>query len=562
MKCELTELDRSTRKGRGLDNPTANRTRITGGMIASLLAAAVYSATPTLAQTASGAPAAAASASPTTAASAVNATLERARQAIGLHTLKPDEALRLHGVGDLMGSPVEFDLLLDARGRFVQTFSGALARAVGFDGERVWTHDLAGEQLEATLGDREEALMTAWLIAGWWSHPGTTLEVRAGEKSETLVVSMPGGLTSTEVLIDADGMPRQWAGGVESNRVRTTTSGTVRSGTGANALVYPSEFKSTNETIGGGGGLEVSSVERVKLADTDKAFAMRIKPPEDVVFDPAAASELEIKKAKTGHTLVKALVNGQDLGWFIFDTGAGANCLGTHVLDRVAHTRVSEVRMTGVGATVQSSFVRPESLRVGPVTINTPLMATLDTAFLTNVMGAEIAGIVGYGTMHRCVVEIDKADPRTGGPRVALYNPKTFQRDGLTWQPIKVYERVPCVRAEFEGHEGWFRLDTGSNKFLSFHSPAVKEFDLLANRETTDTQLGGVGGMVKAKAGTIASFTFAGVTTRDAKVDFALGDRGTFADPYVLGNIGSKALEPFVMIFDYQNSRAAFVKRE
>jgi len=36
-----------------------------------------------------------------------------------------------------------------------------------------------------------------------------------------------------------------------------------------------------------------------------------------------------VKRAPTGHPLVKPVVNGQDTGWFIFDTGAGIGCVST-----------------------------------------------------------------------------------------------------------------------------------------------------------------------------------------------------------------------------------------
>src|SRR4029079_6780259 len=45
--------------------------------------------------------------------------------------------------------------------------------------------------------------------------------------------------------------------------------------------------------------------------------------PAPVAFDAAAPAALEVKKAPTGHLLVKPRIAGKDAGWFIFDSGAG-----------------------------------------------------------------------------------------------------------------------------------------------------------------------------------------------------------------------------------------------
>jgi hypothetical protein len=77
----------------------------------------------------------------------------------------------------------------------------------------------------------------------------------------------------------------------------------------------------------------------------------------------------------------------------------------------------------------------------------------------------------------------------------------------------------------------------------------------------TDAKLGGVGGFVAAKQGTVAWFEIGGVRTEDVPAKFATEAKGTFADAKKDGNIGVELLRPFVLWFDYAGERMAFVKR-
>src|SRR5262249_12869774 len=49
--------------------------------------------------------------------------------------------------------------------------------------------------------------------------------------------------------------------------------------------------------------------------------------PDDTRFDPTAPPGVAVQRARTGHVLVRPKVDGLDLGWFIFDTGAAGTIL-------------------------------------------------------------------------------------------------------------------------------------------------------------------------------------------------------------------------------------------
>jgi hypothetical protein len=115
--------------------------------------------------------------------------------------------------------------------------------------------------------------------------------------------------------------------------------------------------------------------------------------------------------------------------------------------------------------------------------------------------------------------------------------------------------RVPAVSAVFEGREGRFRIDTGSNVAVTFHEPAVRKWNLLEGREVSDAKLGGVGGFVNAKRGAIESFELCGFRREGLQADFALEAKGSFANDSLDGNIGAGFLGDFVLVVDYAGER-------
>ncbi|MFT3880830.1 MAG: retropepsin-like aspartic protease [Gemmatales bacterium] len=175
-------------------------------------------------------------------------------------------------------------------------------------------------------------------------------------------------------------------------------------------------------------------------------------------------------------------------------------------------------------------------------------------------MGAKIAGVIGYGVFHRCTVELDMENNT-----VALFDPKTYDQNRVQnrWQKLYQTARVACVEAEFEGHKGIFKLDTGAaGSTVALHAPTVEKYKLLDGRQTTETLAGGVGGNVSAKSGKLKYFELGGHRTDDIEVTFATTAKGAFNSADTLGNIGGDLLKPFKLVFDYQNKRIAFIKRE
>ena len=274
-------------------------------------------------------------------------------------------------------------------------------------------------------------------------------------------------------------------------------------------------------------------------------------------FDCGVAAAIEVKKAKTGHLLVKPVVNGKDAGWFIFDTGAGICVVSTPQVEPLGLTRAGDIEATGVGGGKNAPVYRAKDIQLGAMKLSdVPLMET-DLSFLDVHMGEKIAGVIGFGVLSRSVAVIDLEKPA-----ISLFDPATYKLAKGEWTKADIKDRIPVINATFEGHEGRFRLDTGDHTTVIFHAPSVEKYDLLKGRETKDIKVGGVGGMLPAKRGTIASLEIGGMKLENLQADFALEKKGSFGDPDKDGNIGTAVLGKFLLITDYTNERLALVARE
>jgi len=280
-------------------------------------------------------------------------------------------------------------------------------------------------------------------------------------------------------------------------------------------------------------------------------------PPQGAAgFDASAKPELEVTRAKTGHLLVQPTINGREAGWFIFDTGAGICVISTPIADRFELEPAAEIPVEGVGGNGTTSSLVADTLELGPLTLHdVPLLQT-DLSFLREHLGYEIAGVIGYGVLSKCIVELDLRSPR-----IALHDAAGYTLPAGEWMPLELDEQIPTVKATYEGREGRFQLDIGSNGGMTFQEPTVRRLALLSGRQVTDSKLGGVGGFIAAKSGRIAWLELAGVRLTDVDATFPLEAKGVGAKDTRDGSLGVKVLESFLVTFDYAGERISFRPR-
>ncbi len=291
-----------------------------------------------------------------------------------------------------------------------------------------------------------------------------------------------------------------------------------------------------------------------------------------VVFDASVAPELAVERTKTGHLLVRPRINGRDAGWFIFDTGAGICVVSTPHAAELELAPAGDIAAIGTGGGENAKLYRARELALGPLTSHDHPVMLSDLSFLRPHLERDIAGVIGFGVLSRCVVELEIDAPRIalhdpassmlqGSASSALQSVASSALEGARWAPLALEGRVPTVTASFEGREGRFRLDTGANSAVTFYEPAVRKWNLLEGRALTDGKLGGVGGFLATKEGALASLELAGMRREDVAASFAVEAKGTLASDALDGQIGAGFLRHFVLCLDYPGERFALRPR-
>ncbi len=488
-----------------------------------------------------------------------NAILAGARAALGLGG-RPAAGIEAVGVAVYRGQDVPFTLTFDSSSRDAAHFGGPTPVTFGYDGTLSWEREPGSPPRFTVLGERDNALLSNWFVTGDWTAPGSPLRFTVAAPSPdstpgTVILSFTleaSPVTGEVELAEGTFLPRRitWSAGTES---------TTQEMSGWNDLAgfaIPAVIRQA--------GMHGEPIS-IRLSAAGPAAACERSPYEaafagepDTAFDASVPAQLEVRRAPTGHLLVHPLVGGEDLGWFIFDTGAGANVLSSPVADEAGLEAFGAVTALGVGGATQAHFYRAPSLSIGPVTVRDPVFVGMDLSFLDQHMGVRVAGVLGYELLARVIAEFDI----TSG-RIALHDPASYTRDGAAWRELLIYQRHPSVAASFEGGEGVFNLDTGAAQAcVTFHLPAIERLGLLKDRATTASHLGGVGGMVSARAGMLEWFELGGRRTEAVPATFITEAVGAYADAYLTGSVGGRLMAPFILVLDYPNRRIAFVERD
>jgi hypothetical protein len=272
--------------------------------------------------------------------------------------------------------------------------------------------------------------------------------------------------------------------------------------------------------------------------------------PNDTQYDHAISSQLEVKRAPTGHFLIRAKIDGNDCGWFILDTGASVSTISRETAARLQLAQIGTVPLTSMFGVVTSPVRHADHLAVGPFALQRPIFVEMDFTPLNQAFGLAVAGVIGYDLFSRAIVEIDMARNA-----VNIYEPHAYQQHNENWQELMIQHQTPVVRASFEGnHQRWFRLDIGAAVTVMFHTPVVRELGLLRGRDGTPSRIG----QLEVMFGAVAWFELAGRRFEQPTVIFITNEDGPGADPHTAGNIGLEFLKPFKLVFDYANKRSAF----
>jgi outer membrane lipoprotein-sorting protein len=492
----------------------------------------------------------------TTAAAAltVEEALARVRAAVGYERLSGHRhGVTTEGAARYRGVDTKHTFLFAPGGEFRHDIAGPLGVVTGFDGATGWEVDASGMPRRMEFQDLENAQLGAWVQAGRWLAPdgpfAVTLDAsKTDDRQVALGLALKGGLLEATLYVER----ATWLPARVTRRVPAGEE-VIELSDYREVLGFRFPHRYTRGVAGVTNVFETRAVAPAAPAARALFAPVRTRP-DDARWDASKPARVEARRTRSGHMLVRPLVNGRDVGWFVLDSGAGGMVIDPRAADGLGLRALGEVVAVGAFGPTKARFRAGDTFELGPLTVKGTRFMELDLAFLDRSFGVDVGGICGRDVFDRAVVEVVIAAESVG-----LHDPARYRLEGAAWQELFFSGRNPAVRARFEGdREALFKIDTGSDRTVSFHGPAVERHGLLAGRETRESHSTGVGGSQASREGRLAWFELAGTRFESPEVEFAAARQGAFSDAYTAGNIGAGFLREFRIVFDYSNRRVAF----
>jgi len=460
----------------------------------------------------------------------------------------------LTGTADFRGVSSNYKLQFQDGGRFYQRIESKLGQTLGCDGKNFWQIDSSGATRHLAFEDVDRVETVLLLLTDHWLDPSAPVELKVDGPAQSngfYTVHLSLRVSGLEESITID--PATWLpSAAEFEIASSKTTIALSDWRAAGSVNVPFLATVTDEGL-----TDTYRVEDARRATDSQssAYSMPILIPTDVAYDAAIPAIVESKRAPSGHVLLHPKVNGKDIGWFILDSGADSMIIDRLSADSLSLPKIGKESVVGVGGAVQEPFRTATEFSLGPASMKNVTFLEIDLHDLSDIFKVKLAGIIGFDFFRRFIVQVDLKRPS-----VEIDNVSDFHLQRGDWSKMEFSSGNPVVQATFEGDQkGWFRLDTGANGKIVFHSPAVERLHMLVGRETTSVGMAGVGGTTDARQGKLAWFELGGHRFRNIEAVFSLAKVGAFADRYLTGNIGQDLMEPFTVVFDFGGSRVAFL---
>jgi hypothetical protein len=474
----------------------------------------------------------------------------RARAALGPF---PAAGVELRGEAELLGTRATLRWQIAADGRFRRELVGPLPETSGFDGHVYWQMDAAGVPWASEHFAREYALAESALLASLWAEGKAALDWAPCGTDKATFAWPSGPLTGRLELERSSALPRRWTvpdfsgeAGLELARWSSF-----------HGRAFPTDIHATTP---GGGRTRYRIEEVLPLGAADFARPSRHLVGARVAGEP----NVPVRRAATGHLFVRPRLQGEDVGWFAFDTGAAVSVIAPEVAARLALPALGRASFLGAGSGVTEAVLRAGGeLALGPLVLERVIWSELPEGHaltgLMQLIDEPVVGILGFDVLVRCTAELDLC-----AGTLALHDAERYALPhGASWEPLLLNRRHPFVRARFAGgHEGWFCLDSGAGVMpVCFHTGTVNALGLLEGVASKPVEAHGAGGPLRLEAGPIAWFEVAGRRHVEPTVLFSRDPFGALADPWSAGTLGHPFFEGRAVVLDYAGGRVAYLAR-
>lgn len=488
--------------------------------------------------------------------------------------------------------PVERPVSMSLRpnGAFLLTVGAAdAALAYGFDGRKAWTLNPRGIASEVQLGAKEHQLVDGWLRTLLWLTPGderfliTPIKESPAAVAIKLQLKRIGEPVEATLLVDASTKRPLSYSTTRNERVRKVAFSDWRNTEG---VWFPHEMTEMLDD-------EVLHVDRFtrRTRGTPRSLGKPQSRPSDVTFRTDAGSQpgdhaVPTRVDQGGRFYARATIGALEEAWMLLDTGFGSHAIHMGLTETAGLTLGDAAQLQGVSGAGSGFWVQAERLALGPFEQRAPRLITVDTTFLSKRAGFEVAGILGAPLFQRAVVTLD--EPRG---RVLIHEPRGFERRGLHWFPIVLDGQSPHLEGRIIANGRtterlYFRLDTGSDDTVTISEWAAREFDLVGDRANLRaTRIEGAFGTILGWRKGLSGIDLGPVgdaamgqegPARERSIAAAPGLRllnpeatllrdsapGPLSDPWVAGNLGTRALRGCRVVLDLSAARISIQSSE
>jgi hypothetical protein len=491
------------------------------------------------------------------------ALLARCKDASG--GAKWDGVKTLHASGTLSAGGLSGDVVVVQdflTGRSADHYKlGSVEGADGYDGHQGWTRDPGGEvaALDAPEAKRR-ARSQAWLDAHAYWYPnrieatyGTVADREDGGAHYRVVEARPDAGDPVTLWFDAKS-------GLLSRTVQRQGQDTVTTllddYRDVDGVRVP--FHTVVDMTDAAGRTDPRRrtemrFDRVTLdaAVADADFAMPAMAPTAHIVDAGGTTRIPFDLVNN-HIYANGSIDGKPAR-FLVDTG-GVNLLTPASAKKFGLAGEGKLAARGVGdQAVDLALAHAKEVRLGGAVLDRPVFYVIDLGDLPKVEGLDCDGLVGYEMFRRFGVTIDYERRELTLADPAKFSPPA----GATAVPFELDDRIPIVKGALDGEPARLSIDTGSRASLTMHAPFVREHGLIEKyRAAPEAVTGwGVGGPARSRPARFGTLQLGDRKIEGVAGDLFVGDKGSFANPDLAGNLGGGVLRRFTVAFDYAAKR-------
>jgi hypothetical protein len=274
--------------------------------------------------------------------------------------------------------------------------------------------------------------------------------------------------------------------------------------------------------------------------------------PGQSVLDPDVPPHVQLTRGGSAR-LVRPLINGTDVGWFVLDTGVAGMLISSAAAEQAGLPAVGATRLSDGSIT---TVFGGETFRLGPLTVRGTKYAAADFPRSHVTFGQPVDGFCAYDVFARAVFELD-----LGHERIGLYDSATYDLDDGQWQDLILDHNLPHVWCRFaDGHEGLFLLDAGYAGSVQLFRHVVEQYELLEDRRTRVRTILTFGAQTIVRQGALAWFEIGPLRLEPVEVQFASGPSPLYpGSARTSGVVGADLLRRLRVVFDYGRERVALI---